>query len=211
MTERDGAQRPAYHILTARLLIRCWEPTDAAALKAAIDASLDHLRAWMPWTHDEPEPVQAKVERLRQARGRFDRDEDYWYGIFDREELSVLGAAGLHTRLGEGIREIGYWIHAAHVRQGYATEAAAALTRVAFEVDGVQRVEIHHDPANEASRAVPQKLGFRQEATRIKFKQEPGGTWRDTVIWTLHRGEYPASPAALTPVEAFDVIGRRLL
>lgn len=39
---------PAYRIVTPRLVIRCWNPPDAPLLKAAIDASLDHLRAWMP-------------------------------------------------------------------------------------------------------------------------------------------------------------------
>ena len=40
---------PPYRIVTERLVLRCWEPRDAAALKEAVDASLDHLRPWMPW------------------------------------------------------------------------------------------------------------------------------------------------------------------
>lgn len=207
----DKAQPPAYRILTARLVLRCWEPTDASRLKDAIDASLDHLQPWMPWAHDEPEELQAKVERLRQFRGRFDLDQDYVYGVFDQQEQKVLGGTGLHTRLGEGIREIGYWIHAAHVGLGYATEASAALTRVAFEVDGVQRVEIHHDPANVASGAIPSKLGFHHESTRRKYKRELSGVWRDTQIWTLHRDQYTASLAAQARIEAYDALGRRLL
>lgn len=192
------------------MALRCWEPFDAPLLKAAIDESLDHLRPWMPWAQDHPQELQALVERLRQVRGRFDQDEDYGYGVFDRQEHVVLGSCGLHTRLGEGVREIGYWIHADHVRQGYATEVAAALTRVAFEVDGVQRVEIHHDPANLASQGVPRKLGFRHEATRHRFKLAPDGSWRDSLIWTLHREDFTSSPAAPIAVEAFDVLGRRL-
>jgi RimJ/RimL family protein N-acetyltransferase len=135
--------------------MRCWEPADALLLKAAIDASLDHLRPWMPWAQHEPEELEAKIERLRRYRGNFDLGQDFVYGVFDRDETQVLGSSGLHTRVGKGAREIGYWIHADHVNQGLATETSAALTRVAFEVDVVGRVEIHCDPANERSAAVP--------------------------------------------------------
>src|SRR5262249_24384090 len=40
---------PPYRIVTERLVLRCWEPSDAAALKEAVDASIDHLLPWMPW------------------------------------------------------------------------------------------------------------------------------------------------------------------
>ena len=63
---------PAYRIETARLVLRCWRPEDGAALKTAVDASLDHLRPWMPWAASEPQEVEAKVERLRRVRGEFD-------------------------------------------------------------------------------------------------------------------------------------------
>jgi RimJ/RimL family protein N-acetyltransferase len=122
-----------------------------------------------------------------------------------------LAGTGLHTRAGSGGREIGYWIHAAHVNQGLATEAAAALTKVAFVVDDVRRVEIHCDPANVRSLAVPRKLGFRHEATLRARTTTPDGRPRDTMIWTLLADEFAASPASTAEVEAFDVIGRRIL
>ncbi|MES2731624.1 MAG: hypothetical protein V4714_07745 [Bacteroidota bacterium] len=44
-----------YRIETDRLVIRCYEPSDAEKLKNAITESLDHLRPWMPWAQNEPE------------------------------------------------------------------------------------------------------------------------------------------------------------
>jgi hypothetical protein len=38
-----------YRIETDRLVIRCYQPSDAAMLLAAITESLDHLRPFMPW------------------------------------------------------------------------------------------------------------------------------------------------------------------
>ena len=105
----------------------------------------------MPWAHAHPEPLEATVSLLRQFRASFDGGADFVYGIFEPGEERVLGGGGLHTRVGAGALEIGYWIRADAIRQGFATEAAAALTCVAFELGGVNHVEVHVEPANEPS------------------------------------------------------------
>jgi len=202
---------PAYRIHTRRLVLRCWHPMDAPLLKAAIDANLEHLRPWMIWAQYEPEDLQTKIERLRRYRGEFDLGQDFPYGIFNREETQVLGSSGLHTRVGAGAREIGYWVHQDSINQGLATEATAALTKVAFVIDNVARIEIHCVPNNIRSQAVPRKLGFRHEATLRQRARTPDGRPRDTMIWTLLADEYPTSPAATAEMETFDVMGRKLL
>ncbi len=202
---------PAYRIQTERLTLRCWEPRDAARLKEAIDSSLDHLLPWMPWAADEPQELQQKIQRLRAWRSQFDRGEDFVYGIFDREEQRVLGGSGLHTRARPGGLEIGYWIRYDSIHQGLATETAAALTRVAFEIESVHRVEIHCDPANVRSAAVPRKLGFTMEAVLRQRLALPQGGWRDTQVWTLLHEEYPGSPAARAEIVAYDAAGRSIL
>jgi RimJ/RimL family protein N-acetyltransferase len=202
---------PAYRVRTRRLILRCWEPADAALLKAAIDASLEHLRPWMPWAEDEPDELQAKIELLRQWRGNFDLGQDFVYGVFSLDQRQVLGSSGLHTRVGEGAREIGYWIHVDHINQGLATEVAAALTKTAFEIDAVQRVELHCDPRNVRSAAVPRKLGFVHEATLRQRTLDSEGKRRDTMIWTLLTKEYAASLASKAEIEAFDAAERRIL
>jgi RimJ/RimL family protein N-acetyltransferase len=98
-----AAADPPYRIETERMVLRCWDPADAGLLKEAIDASLDHLRPWMP-----------------------------------------RSATGFADETGRGL----------------ATEVAGALTLVAFEVCGVDRVEIRVEPANEPSIAVRGSLGF---------------------------------------------------
>jgi RimJ/RimL family protein N-acetyltransferase len=201
---------PPYRIATERLVVRCWDPRDAPLLKDAIDSSLEHLRAWMPWAHEEPQPLSKKVALLRRFRGSFDLGQDFVYGIFTRDESEVVGGTGLHTRLGDGDAfEIGYWIRADRVRQGLATETVAALVRVAFEVCGVDRLEIHVDPANTASLEVPRKVGFREEAVlRRRLPTHDGSDRRDQVVFSLFAGELEGAPAE---VEAYDAAGDRLL
>lgn len=202
---------PAYRIETARLVIRCWNPLDAPLLKQAVDANLEHLRPWMPWINGEPTDIQAKIDTLRYFRGRFDLNQDFVYGVFTPDERRVLGGTGLHTRQGHNAREIGYWIDQEFTRQGLATEVSAALTRVAFEIDKVARVEIHCDPANLASASVPRKLGYTHEATLRRRNTGSDGAPSDSMIWTLHEDEYRATPSAQADIAAYDAMGRRII
>jgi RimJ/RimL family protein N-acetyltransferase len=200
---------PPYRIETERLVVRCWEPRDAPLLKEAVDSSLDHLRPWMPWAHEEPQPLEAKVELLRGFRGRFDLGQDFVYGIFPTDESEAVGGTGLHTRRGEGIFEIGYWIRANRLGEGLCTEATAALTRVGFELCEIERIEIRVDPANEASLAIPRKLGFVEEGTLRGVLHGPDGSprQRNSVVFALLRGEFERK----VELKAFDAAGERVL
>ena len=136
--------------------------------------------------------------------------KDYVYGIFNREETRLLGGTGLHTRLGENQLEIGYWIHKDFVKQGLVTESTAALIKVAFEIIHVHRIEIHCDPRNLASAAVPRKLGFTHEGT-LRAKTPFLDRWSDSMVWGLLDSEYPNSPAVKAEVKAFDAAGAALI
>jgi RimJ/RimL family protein N-acetyltransferase len=203
---------PPYRIETERLVVRCWDPHDAPLLKDALDTSLDHLRPRMPWAHDEPQPLAAKVELLRRFRGLFDLRQDFVYGILAADEREVVGGTGLHTRVGEDAFEIGYWIRASRVGEGLATETVAALTCVAFTVCGVDRLEIHVDPANEISCRIPRRLGYAEEATlrRRIPPLPPESSLRDVVVFTLLSEEFRASPLASLEVAAYDSAGGRV-
>jgi RimJ/RimL family protein N-acetyltransferase len=206
-----GVAPPPYRLETERLVVRCWNPGDAPAAKEAIDASLDHLRPWMPWTEGEPTGLDAKVELLRLFRGHFDLGHDFPYGIWSPDESRVLGGSGLHPRVGDGALEIGYWIHVDAIGRGLATEVAGALTRAAFEHARVDRVEIRIDPVNQRSKRVPLALGFVEEATlRRRLPAKTGGEPRDVVVYTMLASELPASPAARVEYRAFDAAGRLL-
>ncbi|MCC6500393.1 MAG: GNAT family N-acetyltransferase [Anaerolineales bacterium] len=201
---------PVYRIETKRLVVRCYNPSDAQALADSVSESVEHLKPWMPWAHDEPQRMEAREERLRNVRGKFDLGQDYGYGIFNREETRLFGSTGLHTRLGDNELEIGYWIHKDFVNQGLVTESTAALIKVAFEIIHVHRIEIHCDPRNLASASIPRKLGFTHEGT-LRAKTPFRDEWRDTMIWGLLESEYPNSPSVKVEIRAFDAAGNALI
>ena len=193
-------------------MARCWEPRDAPLLKEAVDSSIDHLLPWMPWAADEPQTLDEKVQLLRRFRGQFDLGQNFVYGLFSRDESEVVGGSGFHKRDGDDAFEIGYWIRASREREGLTTEVTAALTRVGFELCGVDRIEIQCEPANERSMRIPLKLGYREEARmRRRLYAAPGSEPRDVVVFTLFRNELAESPAASAQLEAYDALGRRVL
>jgi RimJ/RimL family protein N-acetyltransferase len=207
-----GVGPAPYRIETGRLVIRCYEPSDAPLLKAAIDASLEHLRPWMPWIRFEPQTIAEKVELLRSFRGQFDLGTNFIYGVFNREETKQIGGSGFHDRGGEGSLEIGYWVAADAIGQGIATEVTAVQTRAGFEVCGLERVDIQVEPTNERSLAIPRKLGFTQEGV-LRRRLEPSegdGRRRDSVLFTMVRDELAGSPCRQYDYAAYDVVGNRL-
>jgi RimJ/RimL family protein N-acetyltransferase len=206
-------QDAPYRIVTKRLVLRCYDLTDAPLLKAAIDGSLEHLRAWMPWAYDDPVPLGQMAERLRRFRANFDLGEQYVYGMFTPDEHEVVGGTGLHKRVGDAALEIGYWLRADQLRRGLATEAASALTRAAFDICLVERMEIHADARNTASLGVPRRLGYREEGTlRRRLPSCPPDAPRgDVTIFSLLEEEFRASPLAAFPLHAYDAAGERVL
>jgi len=205
------ARGPAYRIVTERLVIRCWEPRDAVALKLAVDGSLPHLRPWVPWAAGEPTALDQKVAWLRKCRGEFDLGLDYLYGVFSADESEVIGGAGLHLRHGLNVREIGYWIASAHCRKGYATEVTRALTRVGFEVDGAARIEVRVWPENHHSTRIPEALGFVSEGTLRGVSRDPEGRPCDVTVYSLLRDDYECGPLPNLPLRVLDITGQDLV
>ena len=201
---------PAYRIETERLVLRCYNPPDAPLIADSVMESLEHLKPWMPWAFNEPEPIELKVERLKRFRAEFDLGENFVYGIFNKDETRVLGSTGLHSRIGDQQLEIGYWLHKDFINKGLVTESTAALVKVAFEIIHVHRIEIHCDPGNLASAAIPRKLGFTHEGT-LRAKTPFLDRWSDSMIWGLLESEYPASPSCRANIKVFDVRGNPLL
>ncbi|HUG01881.1 MAG TPA: GNAT family N-acetyltransferase [Longimicrobiales bacterium] len=172
--------------------MRCWEPADAPLCRHAIDSSLPELRPWIPWAKHEPSSLPELKARLAAYRRDFLEGRNALYAVLDRGETEVLGGAGLYRRVGPGALEVGYWIRSDQAGRGLATEAAGALTGAALATDGIDRIEIHCDPRNVASAAIPRKLGYRYRETSIGNARTPDGEPRDTMIWELTAAEYRA-------------------
>ena len=112
-------------ITTSRLVLRAWDESDAEELNAAIESSLEHLLPWMPWAVHEPMTLDRRLELIRGWRADHDADGDAVYGAFLDDR--IIGGCGLHRRGGPGTLEVGYWVHADHVRPSLGEESGRGL------------------------------------------------------------------------------------
>ena len=78
------------------------------------------------------------------------------------------------------LREDGYWRRRGFGGQGYITEAARGLARLAFDRLGARRVEIRTDDGNSASWKVAERAGFTLEALLRGDSLTPAGEVRST-------------------------------
>jgi RimJ/RimL family protein N-acetyltransferase len=149
-----------------------------------VHESLDHLRPWMPWAAQEPMSERARRAWIRERIAEAARGGDRNYGLFLGDR--VVGACGLHARIGRGGLELGYWVHPAHTRRGLATAAGRFAVARAFAEPAIDHVEIHHDVANEASGRVAAALGFARVGEQRRRPQAPAETGL-TRVWRLDR------------------------
>jgi RimJ/RimL family protein N-acetyltransferase len=208
-----GIATAPYRIETERLVIRCYDPAhDAPLLKEAVDSSIEHLLPWMPWAKHEPQTLDEKVALLRQFRSSFDADDNYGYGVYSPDETRQVGGTGLHKRGGPDALEIGYFLRADATGQGFATELAAVLTRVGFEICGVARMDLQVASHNERSLKIPRKLGYTLDGT-LRRRLEPivdGEPWRDSLLFTMLGDELAGSACLAYDYVAYDVAGNQL-
>ncbi|MEV4557661.1 GNAT family N-acetyltransferase [Kitasatospora sp. NPDC049285] len=179
--------RPPEHLaLDGGVHLRRRRVGDAPGLNAAVTANLDHLRPWMPWAQQTP-TLSGSLEMSVRGEQIWEQGTDFMYVLgLDDDPAKVIGALGLHGRIGPGALEIGYWVDREHTGRGLATAAARALTGAALGLPGIERVEIHCDEANAASAAVPRKLGYALDRIADEEPTAPAETGRK-MIW-VHQG-----------------------
>ncbi|WP_367431620.1 GNAT family N-acetyltransferase [Streptomyces celluloflavus] len=183
-------------LTTDRLVLRPFEPSDAAAVHAACQGP-DIPR----WTSvPSPYGLQDAERFVGTASSEGWRDDTtYGFAVTAKADGSLVGAMALvrlaQLRTPERQAELGYWTTKEHRGQGYTVEAARAVARWAFRDLGVERLEWLAEAGNHGSRAVARKVGFRMEGTlRARLLHE--GTRRDCWIGSLLPSDLPEPPGA---------------
>ena len=177
---------PTPTLPTARLRLRPFTDTDADAL-FALHSSAHVLRYWdaPPWT----DPARAD----RFIAGCRTMAEDGTGARLAMDRLSdgaFLGWCTL-TEWNPDYRSasLGYCLTEAAWGHGYATEAAHALLRWAFDTLDLNRVQAETDTRNAASGRVLEKLGFVREGT-LREDCVVNGDVSDSHVYGLLRREW---------------------
>jgi [ribosomal protein S5]-alanine N-acetyltransferase len=157
----------ALPILTERLEIRAFEPSDLHALHAVYGDPA--VTRWMP-SYTSIEQTRRALDK-HVAAGR--SGGPALWAVVERSSGELIGDAGLAPVDGVGPEvELGYTLGRRWWGRGYATEAAGACLEEAFGPLGLKRVVAVVRPENEASIHVLEKIGMRREGTRFAHGAE---------------------------------------
>jgi len=159
-------------IETERLILRGWREDDVEAVR---DLTMD----------EEATRFIGGVAKDWQAFRTLCTFIGHWqlrgFGFFAVEEKSsaeCIGWAGMWKPDGWPENEIGYSFRRKFWGKGYASEAAAASLKFAYETLGWTTAISCIDPANQGSQGVAKRLGASLEASDVEVCFFTADVWR---------------------------------
>lgn len=182
--------QPPSPLRTDRLLLRCYEPADAADYFQAIQANRKHLAEFLPPQQEAMQSPADALEVIRWLDEMRQRREVFVYGIW---ELAAGGYAGEVYLANPDWHvpsiEVGYFLVQDKTGLGYATEAARALVEAAFTHLHAVRVDLQCAADNLASQRVAARLGFTLEGRQRLRQRKKSGELVDRLWYGLLREE----------------------
>ena len=133
----------------------------ADELFALTDANRAYLRQWLPWL-DSVRGVDDTRTFIRAAQGQAARNDGIQLAL--TVEGRIAGVIGHHhVDWRNRSTSLGYWIGESYQGRGLTTAACRALISRAFDTGRLNRIEIRCASGNHRSRAIPVRLGLREE------------------------------------------------
>lgn len=165
--------------------LRPLRAADAPELQALVEANRAYLSRWLPWAAAQ---TLADCEKfIAEAEAQLAGNDGFQAAI--APDGPIIGIVGFHSvDWTNRHTTIGYWLAESAQGRGTMTVAVRALVDHAFDSWGLHRIEIHCAPDNSRSRAIPERLGFREEAT-LREVELVGDRRLDSVVYGLLRGE----------------------
>ena len=166
---------------------------EAGLREAAADGELWNLRVTFV-----PEPDQTR-KYIEDALTMQQEGKRLPYAVIDVTSGKVLGTSSYHDILPSVKRlEIGYTWYAQSVQRSHVnTTAKLMLMTHAFETLGYNVVGWRTDNFNFASQRAIERLGAKKDGVIRGHAMRRDGTIRDTVMYSLTRGEWPEVKAQL--------------
>jgi ribosomal-protein-serine acetyltransferase len=177
------------HELPGGYALRLLEESDADELYAVIDANREHLEPWMPWVEHEHEPADV-LPFIRATRRQIADNDGLQTAIVDPEGR-IVGMVGVHNVDWPNRKtSIGYWLARGEQGRGTMTAAVRAYVNHAFATWKLNRIMIQAAVENTRSRAIPERLGFREEGILREFERV-GARVLDGVVYALLAADWP--------------------
>jgi ribosomal-protein-serine acetyltransferase len=177
-------------VLSDHCHLRLFEEADAEEFHRLIDANRAQLTPWMPWAADET--PEGTLRFIRLTRRQVADNDGFQAAIVC--DGRIVGAVGFHgVDWQHRSTSIGYWLDAGHQGRGIMTGAVRALVDHALRDWELNRVEIRVAPDNRRSRAIPERLGFRQEGV-LRQAERVDDRYLDSVVYAVLASDWPPAP-----------------
>lgn len=130
--------------------------------------------------------LESQVEKIQRHEENRKNDEEYYFGLFQKENNKLIGTISLFQVLRGSLQSafIGYFLDQHHNGKGYATEAVKVLVGYAFEELHLHRIEAGVMPRNLPSQRVLEKAGFHREGIARK-NVNINGIWEDHQVLAI--------------------------
>lgn len=161
--------------------LRLLEESDAQELHALVEANRAYLARWLPWAAGQT--FDDTLDFIRGTRSQLEGNDGFQTAVVCGQDIvGVIGYVMLDWA--NRSTRIGFWLDEAHQGRGTMTAAARVLVDHALTVWQLNRVEILAATENRRSRAIPERLGFREEGT-LRQLQLVGGRYLDCVSYSM--------------------------
>lgn len=168
--------------------LRPLEVADAEELYRLIDANRAQLARWLPWAGSQS--LDDTLEFIRRTRLQLSENDGFQAAVVVGERIAgVVGYPGVDWP--NRATRIGYWLDEGHQGRGTMTAAVRLLVDHALSAWQLNRVEIRAAAGNSRSRAIPERLGFRQEGM-LREAELVGGRCLDSVVYAILASEWRA-------------------
>ena len=179
-----GGQQPV--INGERIYLRYPRVADYTEWSRLRGASRQFLMPWEPvWAEDEL-TRGAFRRRIKRYQKETRLDSAYVFFVLRKTDNALIGGCTI-SNVRRGVTQcctLGYWVGEPYARQGYMTDAIKALVPFVFRTLGLHRIEAACLTANEASRALLLRCGFREEGLARKYLLI-NGVWSDHLLFAL--------------------------
>ncbi len=175
------------YIIDHELELRMFEERHAEDLFNLTDANRAYLRQWLMWA-DDIRSVSDSQAFIRDGLRQFAENDGFQAGIWCTGDM--VGCIGFHKiNWYDRNTEIGYWLARSHTGRGIMTRACRAVIDHAFNVWHLHRLVIRCAAGNSRSRAIPQRLGFRQDGI-MRDEILIHGVYHDHVVYSMLADEW---------------------
>lgn len=157
------------------------EPIQARHEKRFIAAAQQSVRLHRPWISP---PVTSGG--FQQHLARYAADNQASYIAIEDASRAPIGCVHLNEIVRGALESsyMAYFVFEPFAQRGWMRAIMAEVIGYAFDRHGLHRLEANIQPANEPSRALVRRLGFRLEGFSPRYLKI-GGVWRDHERYAL--------------------------